>query len=164
MTAKEEQTINSLLKSVNDLRTDNIQFREYINKQVESINNKVEQKHLPITLENQVISSVSSAVHKATTEALSGYNGVIQKYATKAIEPFESQIISIFSNCIKESITSGEITKLAKTELLHKIVKTVISGIDGSVDKVITQMKQDSIFRSKLTLFVNQLVEEFISK
>lgn len=40
----------------------------------------------------------------------------------------------------------------------------MISGIDGSVDRVINKMKQDSVFRSRLTLSVNGLVNEFLKE
>ena len=46
MTNKEQQTIDSLLQVVKDLRTDNILYREHINKQIESIIENYKSKKL----------------------------------------------------------------------------------------------------------------------
>ena len=164
MTIREQQTIDNLLQAIRDLRSDNLIYRENINKQVETLSKKVEQEKLPITLEHQLMQAACGAMDKAMKEALSGYNGVMQKYADAAIKPYEQQIINIFSNAIEKAITNGDFSKIAKEDLLHKIVKSIISGMDGSVDKVINNIKQDPIYRSKLILFINNLVEEFINK
>ena len=55
MTTKEQQTIDNLFKAVQDLRSENSKFREDVKLQVEAINTKIEKKHIPITLEQDIL-------------------------------------------------------------------------------------------------------------
>ena len=51
MTIKEQRTIDNLFKSVEDLKKENAMFREDVNLIVETLNTKVEKKHLPVIFE-----------------------------------------------------------------------------------------------------------------
>ena len=164
MTTKEQQTIDNLYQLVRDLKTENQKFRDDVTKQVESISTKVEQKQLPLNLENEVIFSVQNAVSKSLSDALSNsYNSPLVKYAHNVVARYQTQIEAIFDKVVEEGIASDEFKQRVREVLLHKIAKTVTSGIDGSIDKTVNLMKQDPIFRSRLTLAVNGLVDEFLS-
>ena len=63
MTAKEQQTIDNLFKAVQDLKTENSKFREDVKLQVEAINTKTEKKHLPITLEQDILRTAQMAMN-----------------------------------------------------------------------------------------------------
>ena len=130
---------------------------------IKSIDNKVEQKHIPLSLETECLNAVHASVSKAFTDALGGYNSPLQKYALNVVQKYQSSIEGVFDEVVKEAIKTDSFRERVREVLLHKIAKTMISGIDGSVDKTINQMKQDAIFRSRLTLCVNNLVEEFIN-
>jgi hypothetical protein len=164
MNIKEQQSVDLLLKIIQDLKTENQKFREDVSKQVEAISNKVEEKHLPLNLENQVVFSVQSAISKGLSEALSNnYNSPLVKYAQNVVAKYQKDIEAIFDKVVDEGIKSDEFKVRVREVLLHKIAKTITSGIDGSIDKTVNQMKQDAVFRSKLTLAVNGLVEEFLN-
>jgi hypothetical protein len=164
MTQKEQNTVDSLLQAIKDLRTDNTQYREYINKQVENLSKLVEHKHVPLSLEENILQVSKNAIQKSINDALSAYDSPLKRYITVSISKYETDIIRVFQDVFKEEIHTEQFKEVAKEEILRKVVKSIISGIDGSVDKVVNQMKQDSIFRSKLTLTVNTLVEEFLNK
>ena len=162
MTIQEQKMINDLFNVATDLRDANSKFRDEIELRIKAIENKVEQKHIPLALEDEVQKAVFGAVQKAFNDALSGYNSPLHRYALNVVAKYQDSIESIFDEVVKEAIKTDEFKQRVREVLLHKIAKTMISGIDGSVDKTINQMKQDSIFRSRLTLSVNALVDEFI--
>lgn len=165
MTNSEQKTIDSLYKSVQDLRSENLKFREDVKMQVEAIAGRVEQKHIPVSLEDEIVLATKNAMSDAIKKALSdGYNSPLTKYANNVIAKYQTSIESIFDKIIQEGIASDEFKVRVREVLLQKIAKTVISGIDGSVDKTINLMKQDAIFRSRLTLSVNGLVDEFLKQ
>lgn len=165
MTTKEQQTIDSLYQSVQTLRSENQRFREDVKSQVDAIVGKVEQKHLPLNLEAEIVQATRTSISDAIKKALSdSYNSPLTKYANNVIAKYQTSIEGIFDKIIQEGIASDEFKVRVREVLLHKIAKTVISGIDGSVDKTINLMKQDAIFRSRLTLSVNGLVDEFLKQ
>ena len=163
MTNTEQKTVNDLHKIAIDLRLSNEALRQEFDKRLKEVENKVEQKHIPLNLESEVVRSVQSSIQKSFNDALGGYNSPLQKYAINVVAKYQSSIESVFDEVVQESIKTDEFKQRVREVLLHKIAKTMISGIDGSVDKVINQMKQDTVFRSRLTLSVNSLVDEFLS-
>lgn len=164
MTQKETaQFIADIKEQLRLQREENNKFKEQITQLVQAINQKVEQKHLPLSLESEVMNSVNTAVGKAINDALGSYNSPLGKYAHNVITKYQSQIEKIFDDAVAEGITTPEFKQSAKHHLVNRIAKLVLSGLDGSTEKVVQQMKQDTVFRSRLTLFVNGLVEEFIS-
>jgi Fe2+ transport system protein B len=164
MTNTEQKTVNDLYKIASDLRDSNTKLRDEVERRVKEVENKVEQKHIPVNLEREVSNAVQASISKAFTDALGGYNSPLQKYALNVVAKYQSSIEGVFDEVVKEAIKTDEFKLRVREVLLHKIAKTMISGIDGSVDKTINQMKQDSVFRSRLTLSVNALVDEFITQ
>ena len=113
---------------------------------------------------HQLMKAVDASLTKAMHEALTGYNSPLTKYAHNVVEKYKFQIESVFDEVVKEAIGTNEFKQRVREVMLHKIAKTMISGIDGSIDKTITAMKQDQVFRSRLTLSVNTLVDEFLNQ
>ncbi|MCA6431225.1 MAG: hypothetical protein IM613_17455 [Cytophagales bacterium] len=164
MTAREQQTLDSLLRLVTDLKTENQSFRDEVRSQVNSVTQQVAQKHLPLSLEQEVINSTKTALSKAFADSMGGYNSPFQKYALNVVAKYQSSIESIFDYVVSEAIKTDEFKLRAREVLLNKIVKSMISGIDGSVEKTVQQMKQNAVFRSRLTLALNSLVEDFLKE
>lgn len=164
MTTTEQKSVNDLYVVASNLRDANKQLREEIELRLKSVEKQVEQKHLPISLEKEVTNAVTASIQKAFNDALGGYSSPLQKYALNVVAKYQSSIESVFDEVVKEAIKTDEFKSRVREVLLHKIAKTMISGIDGSVDKTINQMKQDAIFRSRLTLAVNNLVSEFLTQ
>lgn len=165
MTTQEQKNISQLFNLLSDIRNENIQFREQVTMQVNAIAEKVEAKHMPLSMEQEVINEVSKSVRSAISAALSNsYNSPLVKYASNVVTKYQTQIESIFDKVVQEGISTAEFERASKEVLMHKITKTMISGIDGSIDKTINAMKQDTVFRAKLTMAVNQLVEDFVKQ
>lgn len=164
MTIKEQQTIDALYKVVSELRTENNKFREDVTKQTQELTERIDKKYVPIDLENEIMEVVDKSLTKAMHDALTGYNSPLTKYAHNVVSKYQKEIEGVFDAVVSEGIKTPEFKERVREVLLSKIAKTVISGIDGSVDKTVNLMKQDAIFRSRLTLSVNQLVDEFLNK
>ncbi len=164
MTTKEQQTIDNLYMQIHGLRSDNNSFKEEMKSLVQGLSNKVDQKHIPMDLEAEIVAGTRNAISDAIKKSLGdSYNSPLTKYANNVIAKYQTSIEGIFDKIIQEGIASDEFKVRVREVLLQKIAKTVISGIDGSVDKTINLMKQDAIFRSRLTLSVNTLVDEFLN-
>lgn len=164
MTKSEEKTIQSLHEVLAAIRKENSEFRELLAARVNGLQDQVEKKHVPINLENEIMQAVDKSISKALAEAMTGYNSPLVKYAQNVVQKYQSQIEGIFSDVIQEAIQTDDFRQRVREVLLNKIAKTMIAGVDGSIDKTINLMKQDAIFRSRLTLSVNGLVDEFLNQ
>ena len=164
MKSREQESVDQLNRVVSEIRNENRAFQATIQELVTAINNKVEAKHIPLSLEQEVINTSRDAIREALQKSLSNqYNSPMTKYAENVITKYKDSIEGIFDTIIKEGIQTQTFKVQANEVLMSKIAKTLISGIDGSVDKTINAMKQDPVFRSRLTLAVNNLIEEFIA-
>lgn len=164
MTTTEQKTVNDLHKIAIDLRDSNTKLRDEVEQRIKNMEQRVEQKHIPLSLESEVHNAINNSISKAFTDALGGYNSPLQKYCLNVVSKYQDSIEGVFDEVVKEAIKTDEFKLRAREVLLNKIAKTMISGIDGSVDKTVNQMKQDTIFRSRLTLAVNGLIDEFLTK
>lgn len=164
MTKKEEQAVNRVFTLISEMREENKRFREDTASQVNILSDKVEKKHLPVMLEDEIMKIVDTSLSKALSEALTGYSSPLTKFASNVVSKYQTEIESIFSQVVGEAIKTDEFKLRVREVLLNKIAKTMISGIDGSIDKTINLMKQDQVFRSRLVLSVNMLVDEFLNQ
>lgn len=164
MTASEQKSVDRVFALMSEIREENRKFREDITTQTNKTVEKVEQKHLPIQFEDEIMKAVDASLSKALSEALTGYSSPLTKYATNVVTKYQVQIESIFDEVVKEAISTDDFKQRVRDVLINKIAKTMISGVDGSIDKTINLMKQDAVFRSRLTLSVNGLVDEFLNQ
>lgn len=160
MTKDEQRTIDQLYKTVSDIKVENRLLVEKLTKTIEEINNKVNQKHMPITLEQDILSTAQISIQKAIQESLTGYNSPLVKLVTSVINENSTELKSIISDSFKEVIKLDDFKASIRTGFSHKIARTIISNNDGLFDKVSNELKQDAVFKSKMSLAVANVVDE----
>jgi len=164
MTNKEQNSIERMMNLMSKIHTENETFKKMLLERVDVTEKKIEQKREPLNLENEVIHTATDVINESLRKILlDSYDSPLKKYAQNVITKYQQSIEDVFDKIVSTSIDTPEFEAAAKDALLTKIAKTVISGIDGSVDKVVYQMKQDRVFRSKLTLMVNNLIKEYLN-
>jgi uncharacterized protein YtpQ (UPF0354 family) len=159
----EKQQLAELIRLVTDLRSENVKFREDINKQVLAINSKTDHKHIPITLEKDILSTVQSSVSTAIQNVLSGHSSPLTKLVHSVVEENSTEIRKIISDSFTEVIRKDEFKQSIVNAFSHKVARTIISNNDGLFDKVANELKQDSIFKSKMMLAVSNIVDECLN-
>ena len=164
MTTKEQQTIDNLFKAVQDLRTENAKFREDVKLQVEAINTKTDKKHVPITLEQDILRTAQIAMNESIQKVLTDYNSPLKKL----VETVVSENTTFIKQLISESFNTVIRTDEFKTSIInafsHKVARSIISNNDGLFDKVSNELKQDAVFKSKMALAVSNVVEECLNE
>ena len=164
MTTKEQQTIDNLFKAVQDLRTENAKFREDVKLQVEAINTKTDKKHVPITLEQDILRTAQIAMNESIQKVLTDYNSPLKKL----VEAVVSENTTFLKLLISESFNTVIRTDEFKTSIInafsHKVARSIISNNDGLFDKVSNELKQDAVFKSKMALAVSNVVEECLNE
>lgn len=161
MTTQEQKTIDSLLKAVQELRTENLKFREDVKLQVEAINGKTEKKHLPIYLEQDILKAAQQAINESIVKALSsGYDSPMVKLVKSVVEENSAELRFLISDSFVQVIRKEEFQQAIVNAFSHKVARSIISNNDGLFDKVSNELKQDAIFKSKMALAVSNVVEE----
>lgn len=164
MTTKEQQTINNLFKVVQDLRTENSKFREDVKLQVEAINTKTEKKHVPITLEQDILRTAQIAMNQSIQKVLTDYNSPLKKLFEAVVYENSTFLKQLISDSFNSVIRTDDFKNSIITAFSHKVARNIISNNDGLFDKVSNELKQDAIFKSKMSLAVSNVVEECLTE
>jgi hypothetical protein len=164
MTTKEQDLISILLKTVQDLKTENAKFREDVNLLVSTINSKTEKKHLPITLEQDILRTAQVAMQDSIIKALTEYGSPLKKLTELVINENSSFLKQLISECFNTVIKTEDFKQSIIDAFSHKVARTIISNNDGLFDKVSNELKQDAIFKSKMALAVSNVVEECLKE
>jgi len=160
MTNSEQKTIDQLYKTVSDIKTENKLLVEKLTKTIEEINTKVNQKHMPITLEQDILSTAQISVQKAIQESLARYDSPLIKLVTSVVNENSIELKRIISDSFNDVIKLDEFKDAVRAGFSHKIARTIISNNDGLFDKVSNELKQDAVFKSKMSLAVANVINE----
>jgi hypothetical protein len=163
-TTKEQQTIDSLLKAVHELRVENTRFREDVKSQVEAINAKTEKKHVPITLEQDILRTAQMAMNESIQKVLTEYSSPLKKLTEAVILENTTFLKGLISDCFNSVIKTEDFKQSIISAFSHKVARSIISNNDGLFEKVSNELKQDAIFKSKMSLAVSNVVEECLNK
>ena len=164
MTTKEQQTIDNLFKAVQDLRTENAKFREDVKLQVEAINTKTDKKHIPITLEQDILRTAQIAMNESIQKVLTDYSSPLKKLVEVVVSENATFLKQLISESFNTVIRTDEFKNSIINAFSHKVARSIISNNDGLFDKVSNELKQDAIFKSKMALAVSNVVEECLNE
>ena len=164
MTTKEQQTIDNLFKAVQDLRTENSKFREDVKLQVEAINTKTEKKHVPITLEQDILRTAQMAMNESIQKVLTDYSSPLKKLVEAVVSENTTFLKQLISESFNTVIRTDEFKNSIINAFSHKVARNIISNNDGLFDKVSNELKQDAVLKSKMALAVSNVVEECLNE
>jgi len=164
MTTIEQKSVDTLLKLVSDLKTENQKFREDIKLMVETINVKTEQKHLPITLEQDILHTAQTAINESITKVMTGSYSPLVALVKSVVDENSKELKAIISDSVTHVIKLPEFKQAIVNAFSHKVVRTIISNNDGLFDKVANELKQDTIFKSKMAIAVSNVVDECLNE
>ena len=164
MTTKEQQTIDNLFKAVQDLRTENAKFREDVKLQVEAINTKTDKKHIPITLEQDILRTAQIAMNESIQKVLTDYSSPLKKLVEVVVSENATFLKQLISESFNTVIRTDEFKNSIINAFSHKVARNIISNNDGLFDKVSNELKQDAVFKSKMALAVSNVVEECLNE
>ena len=165
MTDKEQKAVDQLLTLVRQLREENAKFRDDVERTVLTLNAKTEKKHLPVTLEQDIlhaaVNGVSLAIKSIFTD---NYKNPLRDLTNVVVEEHKAELKAIINECFETTIRSEDFKSSILSAFSHKIARTIISNNDGMFDKVSNELKSDAIFKSRMTLAVSTVVDECLKE
>lgn len=164
MTADEKKIIEKINANFMELTANYRETVTSMKKVMETLNEKIDQKHAPIHLENDILSSVQSSMDKVIREALSGYSSPLIKLVQEVVNNHTGELRTTITSSFEEVIRTEDFKRSIVSAFSHKVARSIISNNDGLYDKVANELKQDATFKAKMALAVANVVEECLSK
>lgn len=164
MTKQEEKSFQDLKDLLTGIKSENQKFREDISKQVEDLKSKTEKKHVPVTLEGDILKATQESVSKSIREILTKYDSPLVQLVRTVVNDHTSELKTLISDSFTEVIRTEDFKRSIVSAFSHKVARTIISNNDGLFDKVANELKQDAIFKSKMVIAVSNVINECLSE
>jgi hypothetical protein len=158
MTQTEQKPIDSMNDMLKQIRAENNIFKDVLLKRVE----KTEQMIKPINLEQEVLKSIQIAIGSAIEKGLTGYDSPLVKLVTSVVNSNSDQLKQIIADSFNQVISKDEFKLSIINAFSHKIARNIIATNDSLFDKIANDLKQDAVFKSKMSLAVALVVEDCI--
>lgn len=158
MSKKEE--LENLIKELSATKRE---FQSKIDSVIESINQTKAEIHKaksPANMESDILVAAQEAIAKSIKEVLSGYNSPLAKLTLEVINSHSSELKQIINDSFSSVIKTEDFKTSIVNAFAHKVSRTIISNNDGLFDKVSNELKQDSVFKAKMSIAVANVVEE----
>lgn len=146
---------------VSDLISSQKTYESKIDEKIDALSDRIDQKHIPIQFEPAILSSVQNSILEVIKTTLTGYNSPLTPIIRSVIESHTDSIRDQFSEVLKLELGHKEFKDNLRDTLSVKLAKSLIAGIDKSVDTVTDDLKRNPEFSSRLKLLVIDLVNEF---
>ena len=158
MTKDQTQMVLEAIKSIKESVS---VLSDRMNEQSVRLENlKREVKSEPFQLEGRISDIVSLNLSKAMSDAL--FRSVlIQQLVDGVISDNYGIISEVVRGAMLGVVSDEEFRVELRRAFSHKLAKLFISGQDSGIEKVFNQLNGDPIFRSRLTLVISSLVEEY---
>lgn len=160
MNSKEQKTVDQLYEMILNMKSKNIALMTKLNQIILELNTKVDNKHIPIQLEKDILQVLQTSLHKIIQESLSGYNSPLTKLINSVVEENSRQLKQIISESFSYSIQLEEFKQAIRDGFSHKIARHIINTNDSLFHKISNELKQDAVFKSKLTIAVENIINE----
>ncbi len=161
MTAPTKEQLSKVFDTAKQMGDVMESFKNLFKEKEEKITQQVEKvEKTPASLEADVLKATQGAIAESVKAVLSGYNSPLHKLVAGIIDSRSGVLKEIITTAFDSVISTAEFKESIVSAFAHKVSRSIISNNDGLFDKVSNELKQDPVFKSKMTLAVAQVVEE----
>ena len=159
MTNKEKDVLESL---VIELKKENQEIKQTISMLSKELIKKEEQEKLPFSLEKNIQTNINNAINESITKTLlDDYNSPLKKLVAVSINKYEKDILEKIENSLTNVLKNGDFNSFLQEAIKNKISRELLGAVESNLTKIINSLKQDAVFRSKLVLCINDLVDNY---
>lgn len=150
-------------QELKDLTRELVEQNKKLHNTVEVFSKAQLDKNLPLSLENNVVNTVNDSIREAMKKVIvDSYNSPLKGYANSVILSYEKDIIQKMSDILESEINTDEFNEEFKSVIKQKLIRTVISSVDSNIKNKLDKLNKDEVFRSKVTLMLNNLINEYV--
>ncbi len=111
-----------------------------------------------MNLEENVISSVHSALAECIKKKMEGYGSPLDPLIKASVEKHEGQIRAALDSSVVAAL-SGDFAEALKDACTRKLAKVLISKMEGEIEKRANELRADPEFRARLTIAITEVVK-----
>lgn len=112
-----------------------------------------------LDLEKETIRSIQSSLQEAIKSQLTGYNSPLSKFVGCVLTEKEEELKGIMREVLSEITASKDFKKGLKEAFLHKVSRTLVDNLDGSVKQAVDSLRQDPTVKARIVLAVQAIID-----
>ena len=85
----------------------------------------------------------------------------MRKLLEVSVDKYKTDIIERLDRALMVVLCDQEFNSFLEEAVKNKISRELVGAVESNLGKTINTLKQDPVFRSKLVLKINELVEEY---
>jgi predicted nucleotide-binding protein (sugar kinase/HSP70/actin superfamily) len=110
--------------------------------------------------EREILNGLNAGIQKAIETQLSGYNSPLVQMIAEVMEKNHQSIVDKMNSAFSYALKNPYFETTLKTEFNRKVAKSLLSGLEGTVEKAAAAFKQDPTIRSKMILAIQAIIEK----
>lgn len=115
-------------------------------------------------IQEQIEKNVGEAIKKSLDSYLGGYQSPLNPIIAQVVKKHKPKLVEAVSSAL-DSLTSSESFKKELIEALNaKLARTIISKMDGELEKRLNDLRANPTTRARITLAIEKIVKETIEK
>ena len=113
-----------------------------------------------IISKKEVLQVAVQAIRDKIGETFSGYSSPLSKISNEVVEEHRQEIKDIFDDCLVATLKNKVFKDAIKDEFTHKIAKSMVGKLEGSVEKAVEVLRQDQTIRARMILAIENIIKE----
>jgi hypothetical protein len=113
-----------------------------------------------MNLEQEILQVAQQSVSTSIRECLTKYDSPMVRLTKQVVEENAVELKKLISDSFQSVIRTEQFKESIVSAFSHKVARTIISNNDGLFEKVSNDLKQDAVFKAKMSLAVSNVVEE----
>lgn len=110
--------------------------------------------------EQIVLGNLSEAVNRAVQERLGGYQSPLLKLIDDAFKIHDNKLRELVYEALGQSLDRQDFKQAIKQAFDHKVARTMVDHLSGSIDKAINAIKSDPTIKAKMVLAIEAIIKE----
>lgn len=116
-------------------------------------------KDTPIISTGQVLEIVTDALKSKIGERLSAYSSPLNGIVDAVVKEQGDQLTDICRKALAHVVSSKEFANNVQNEFTHKVAKTLVGKLEGTVEKAVETLRQDPRLRAEMILAIEKLIK-----
>jgi hypothetical protein len=117
-------------------------------------------KNRSILSEGDVLSVLHHALLEKVESKLSGYASPLDAVINSIIAEHETEIRNIINTALETALHSKSLIKSVNDEFQHKVAKSLVAKLEGTVERAVEKLRQDQTLRARMVLAIEQLIKD----
>ena len=117
-------------------------------------------KNEALISKEDVLFTVCQALHSKIGERLNAYNSPLNVVVDSFKEKEKEKIMEICREALKSVVNNKKFAETVKQEFEHKVAKSLVGKLEGSVEKATEVLRQNPSFRAEMILVVEKMVKD----